>query len=428
MILLRPLLALAALALPAAVVAAPPLAPTPVAEVMRSTAFAQAARTLDAEHDRTVADIVRITEIPAPPFKEAVRAAAWREMLVAHGLADAAIDEEGNVVAVRKGSGGGPAVVISAHLDTVFPEDTDVTVRREGTRLMAPGVGDDARGLAVILAWLRAMDAARIATRSDIIILGTVGEEGEGDLRGVRHFFAASPHRQRVAAFVSVDGIDPANIVNAGVGSKRYRLTYQGPGGHSYNAFGIVNPMSAMARAIVGLYALQVPGDPKTTYSASVIEGGTSVNSIPDRIIGQFDLRSADAAALASLDGNFRLIANAAADAENGQRSTEAGAVRALLEPIGDRPAGATPASSPLVVAVRDAVAAHGFTPRLAAASTDANLPMSIGVPAVTIGSGGTGGRAHALDEWIDVEKGASVKGMSAGLAALLAIAGAELD
>jgi len=419
---------LAAIGLGTAAIAAPPALPiTPVAKVAASNGFRQAMATIDAEHDRTVEDIITLTEIPAPPFKEAARAAAYRDMFVKHGLKDVTIDQEGNVVGIRPGTKpGGPALVVSAHLDTVFPEGTDVTVRREGTKLMAPGVGDDTRSLAVLLAWMRAMDAAKVRTAADIIFVGTVGEEGTGDLRGVRHFFTASPHRARVGGFISVDGTAPDRVTNGGVGSKRYKVTYSGPGGHSFGAFGLVNPMSAMAKAINGLYEITPPTSPKTTYSASVIEGGTSVNSIPNAISAEFDLRSAGAAELAAIDKAFAAIVEAAAAAENRERSTSAGSIEAKMEVIGDRPAGETPADSPFVATVAAAVKSQGYTAELGSSSTDSNLPMSIGVPAVTIGSGGTGGRAHALDEYIDVEKGASVKGMGVGLAAILALAGMQ--
>ncbi|MDP3745438.1 MAG: M20/M25/M40 family metallo-hydrolase [Phenylobacterium sp.] len=397
-----------------------------VARIVGSAAFKTAAATLDAEHDRTVADIVTLTEIPAPPFKEAERAKAFRAMLEAHGLKDVEIDPEGNVMGLRKGTKAGPVVVVSAHLDTVFPEGTNVKVRREGTKLYAPGVADDSRSLAVLLAWIGALDAAKIKTRSDILFVGTVGEEGAGDLRGVRYFFGKGKYKDRTKAFFSVDGIDPAHITHVGVGSKRYRVTFKGPGGHSYGAFGIVNPMAAMGKAIADLYAIQPPVEPKVTYSASVAGGGTSVNAIPDKVFVEFDMRSADAAELARLEAQFKAVIEAAVTAENAARSTRVGAVSAELTPIGDRPAGNTPEDAPIVANTIAAITAFGYTPSFEASSTDANAPMARGVPAITIGSGGTGGRAHSTDEWIDVEKGPSVRGMTVGLVAILATAGVD--
>ncbi|OZA81292.1 MAG: peptidase M20, partial [Caulobacter sp. 39-67-4] len=339
---------LAAPALSSAAWAAPESDPAAtVRKLVGSPAFKTAVARLDADFDRTVADIVTLTEIPAPPFKEEARAKAYLEMLKAHGLSDVAMDAEGNVMGVRPGTatrGKGPFVVIAAHLDTVFPEGTDVKVRREGTRLMAPGIGDDTRGLATLLAYVRAMDAAGVKTRSDILFVGNVGEEGPGDLRGVRYLFNKGPYKDRISAFFSMDGSDPSRIVDAGTGSKRYHVTFKGPGGHSYGAFGTVNPMTAMAKSVVDLYAVEVPKTPKTTYSASVTGGGTSVNSIPSEVFMEFDMRSESAAELAKLDKTLIGILDGATAAENAARSTRFGKVSYEPKVIGERPAGGTPA------------------------------------------------------------------------------------
>ena len=425
--MLRPsLLAIAAalIALPAS--AAPK--PDP-AKLIASPAFKAAAAKLDADYDRTVADIVTLTEIPAPPFKEEARAKAYLEMLKAHGLTNVEMDAEGNVMGVRPGTvtkGKGPFVVIAAHLDTVFPEGTDVKVKREGTRLMAPGIGDDTRSLATLLAYVRALDAAKIKTKADILFVGNVGEEGPGDLRGTRFLFNKGPYKGRITAFFSMDGSDPSRIVDKGVGSKRYRVTFKGPGGHSYGAFGIVNPMAAMAKAVSDLYAVETPKHPKTTYSASVTGGGTSVNSIPNSVFMEFDMRSESAAELAKLDQTLIGILDKAVAGENAARDTRDGKVSYEAKVIGERPAGETPQTADIVVAMAGAITALGMTPQHEDSSTDANVPMSLGLPAVTIGAGGKGGRAHALDEWIDIEKAPTVKGMQVGLAALLAVAGVD--
>ena len=428
--MLRPaLIAVVAATLGALPATAAPDPNTAVAKLVASPAFKAAAARLDADYDRTVADIVTLTEIPAPPFKEEARARAYLAMLKAHGLSNVEMDAEGNVMGVRPGTatkGKGPFVVIAAHLDTVFPEGTDVKVRREGTRLMAPGIGDDTRALATLLAYLRALDAAGIKTKADILVVGNVGEEGPGDLRGVRHLFNKGPYKGRISAFFSMDGSDPSRIVDKGVGSKRYRVTFKGPGGHSYGAFGIVNPMAAMARAVTDLYAVQPPKAPKTTYSASVTGGGTSVNSIPNSVFMEFDMRSESAAELAKLDRTLIGILDRAAAGENAARSTKDGKVSYEAKVIGERPAGNTPPTADIVVLTTAAATALGFTPQHEDSSTDSNVPMSLGIPAVTIGAGGKGGRAHALDEWIDVEKGESLKGMQVGLAALLAVAGVD--
>ena len=397
-----------------------------VAKIVGSPAFKSAVATLDREHDRTVADIITLTEIPAPPFKEEARGKAYRAMLEAHGLTNVEIDSEGNVMALRKGTRPGSVVVVSAHLDTVFPEGTDVKVRREGTKLYAPGIADDSRSLAVLLAWARALDAAKIRTESDILFVGTVGEEGAGDLCGVRYFFNEGKYKDRTKAFFSVDGVDPSQITHIGVGSKRYRATFKGPGGHSYGAFGIVNPMAAMGKAVADLYTVQVPTSPKVTYSASITGGGTSVNAIPDKVFTDFDMRSADAGELAKLETRFKSIMDEAVAHENKARSTRFGPVSVELTSIGDRPAGQTALTAPLVADTAAVITALGFKPTFNASSTDANAPMAKGIPAITIGSGGSGGRAHSLEEWIDVDKDASVRGMSVGLAAILAAAGVD--
>jgi di/tripeptidase len=397
---------------------------TEIAVIMHRPAFKTAVSTLDAEHDRTVADIITLTEIPSPPFKEGKRAAAYLDMLRAHGLEDVEQDEIGNVMGLRRGTGNGTLMVVAAHLDTVFPEGTDVTVRREGTKLYAPGVGDDTRSLAVLLAFLRAMDAARIRTRSDILVVGDVGEEGLGDLRGVRHLFTKGRYRDKIEAFITVDSPEMDKIVVGGVGSKRYSVRFRGPGGHSFAAFGIVHPMYAMAQAMVEIGRIQVPKTPRTTFCVSIVGGGTSINAIPEETWIDIDLRSESAEELAKLDARCREIMAAAVEQENATRSTRLGAITLEVKTVGDRPAGNTPLHANIVQYATAAYQAHGFAPIHAASSTDANIPMSLGIPAIKIGSGGTGGRAHSLAEWIDVDKAASVTGMSASLAVILAVAG----
>jgi tripeptide aminopeptidase len=399
-------------------------ADTTIQRILGSEAFLRAARTLSEEHERTVEDIIRLTEIESPSFHETVRAQTWFEMAKAHGLSDLEIDAEGNVTGIRRGIGNGPLVCVAAHLDTVFPAGTDVKVRREGTKLFAPGIGDDTRSLAVLLAWLRAMDAAGIETRADILFVADVGEEGIGDLRGMRHLFQRGRYKDRISTFITVDSPNMERIVTGGVGSKRYRVTFKGPGGHSYGAYGVVNPMFAMADAIFRLGRVPVPLEPKTTYSASVTGGGTSINSIPNAVWTEFDLRSESVRELLALEERFLEIVDAAVAAENDCRSTRNGPVAVEIVPIGDRPAGNTSQSHELVQFAKAAINAKGFETRFDASSTDANIPMSMGIPAIKIGSGGTGAREHSLDEWIDVEPDASLRGMEAGLATLLAVAG----
>jgi len=395
-----------------------------VAEIMQSPAYRKIVEVLEADHDRTVADIVALTEIPAPPFGEGPKGAHYLEMLRAHGLEDVELDGIGNAMGLRRGAGNGPLIVVAAHLDTVFPAGTVVTVRREGTKLFAPGVGDDTRSLAVLLAYIRALDAAGVRTSSDILFVGDVGEEGLGDLRGIRHLFTEGKYKDRIKAFFTVDSPDMEGLVVGGVGSKRYRATFRGPGGHSYGAFGLVSPAFAMAQAMLELSRVAVPGKPKTTFSASVFGGGTSVNSIPNEVWVEVDLRSEAPVELVRLEQRFLAILDQAVQAENHARSTEQGAITVEATLIGDRPAGSTAADSDIVKHSTAALEAHGFAVRHVASSTDANIPMSLGIPAVKIGSGGTGGRGHSLDEWIDVEQSNSVRGMAAGLTAILAVAG----
>jgi acetylornithine deacetylase/succinyl-diaminopimelate desuccinylase-like protein len=397
-----------------------------IAAIRADARFAAAAATLVADHDRTVADLVTLTEIPAPPFGEAQRAAAYLAMLRAHGLEEVEQDAIGNVMGLRRGFGNGDILVVAAHLDTVFPAGTDVRVRREGTRLFAPGVSDDTWSLAVNLAFIRALDAAGIRTRHDLLFVGDVGEEGLGDLRGVRHLFATSRHRPRIRAFLTVDSPDVEGIVAGGVGSRRYRVTFRGPGGHSWSAFGLVNPMYAMAEAARALAAVEVPRDPPTTHCVSVVAGGTSINAIANAVTIEVDLRSASAAELDRLDRRFLAIVEEAVTAENAARSTAAGLITAEIARVGDRPAGETPEGSPIRAVAAAAVAAEGYVPHFDFSSTDANVPMSLGIPALKVGAGGRGGRAHSLDEWLDVEPQESLRGMRTTLAAILALAGME--
>jgi acetylornithine deacetylase/succinyl-diaminopimelate desuccinylase-like protein len=397
-----------------------------VSAITGSPAYRTAAAAIERGHDQWVADVVAITEIPAPPFKEQARAKAFLDMLRKRGLTDSEIDAEGNVLALRKGASDGPVVVVSAHLDTVFPEGTNVKVRREGDKLHAPGVGDDSAGLATMLSLIDAMNAGKLTTRSPILFVGTVGEEGRGDLRGVRHLFTKGKYKDRIRAFFSIDGEGIDEITTRGTGSKRYRVTYKGPGGHSYGAFGIVNPMAALGRTVVDLYALKVPASPKTTYSASVVGGGTSVNAIPDEVWLDVDMRSESAEELGKLERQFLDIVTRSVAAENAARSTTDGKISAEPTKIGDRPAGGTPPTADIVRFATAAFAGEGITVRQTAGSTDGNVPMSLNIPSVTVSGNAKGGRAHALDEWISTDRAANVKLKRALLATILATAGAR--
>ncbi|MCJ8141168.1 M20/M25/M40 family metallo-hydrolase [Falsirhodobacter halotolerans] len=398
-----------------------------VADILAHPSFATATEALRRDHDRFVEEIVTLTEIPAPPFKEERRAQAYLEMLRAHGLEECTQDAEGNVMGLRRGRGNGSVVVVSAHLDTVFPEGTDVTVRREGTKLFAPGIGDDTRGLASLLSYIRALDAGGIRTDHDILFMGDVGEEGKGDLRGVRHFFAHNPLRDKVTAFFTIDGIETEDLVTKAVGSNRYKVVFNGPGGHSLGAFGTVNPAYSLGQFLSGMSRIEVPKDPRTSFCASVFGGGTSVNAIPEEVWVEIDLRSVSPDELNRIDAEVRRLADEAAQAENTRGDTASGTITVSFSVLGARPAGSTPEDARIVAASEAAIRAFGFSPKRTASSTDANIPMSLGVPAVKFGHGGAGGRAHSLEEWIDVEPDLSLRGQSAALAAILGTAGMEI-
>lgn len=394
------------------------------ATIRASAQFKKATDDLRAGHDKFVGEIITLTEIPSPPFKEEKRAAAYEEMFRALGLEDVQRDGIGNVTGLRRGRGNGPIVVAAAHLDTVFPEGTDVKVRREGTKLFAPGVGDDTRGLATLLAFIRALDAGGIETEQDILFVGDVGEEGKGDLRGVRYLFTENAYRERIASFFTFDGIETQDLVTAGVGSYRYKVTFKGPGGHSLGAFGTVNPAYALGSFLVGMSKIEVPGDPRSSYCASTFQGGTSVNAIPEEVWTEIDLRSESAEVLNRVDGEVKALIDAAVAGENARGDTTNGEISVELTQIGNRPAGTTAHNTTIVEASVAAIKAYGFEPAFSASSTDANIPMAHGVPAVKFGHGGAGGRAHTVDEWIDVEPELSLRGLNAGLLALVATAG----
>jgi tripeptide aminopeptidase len=407
-------------------------AASPAADVERilaSPAFKTAAATIDKEHQRIVDDGIMLNEIPAPPFKEAARGKEVEKMFKAAGLSDVKTDTEGNVIGIRKGTrGDGKFVVVSGHLDTVFPEGTDVKVKRQGTKLMAPGIGDDTMSLAVMLGYVRAMQAGGIKTRDDILFVATVGEEGPGDLRGVRYLFTKGEYKGKIKAFFSVEAGEVNSITNGGVGSRRYRVTFNGPGGHSYGAFGLVNPMYALSQAATEFSRLQVPSAPKTTYGIGVIGGGTSVNSIPLNVWMEIDMRSESVSELKRVEERMMRIMQDAADSENFARSTKEGRISMESKLIGDRPAGSTDAKSELVQQAAAAIEANGYKVNYQWSSTDSNIPMNLGIPAITIGRGGPdkGGRSHSLDEWVDVEKGPMVKAINTSLSIILAATGME--
>jgi acetylornithine deacetylase/succinyl-diaminopimelate desuccinylase-like protein len=357
--------------------------------------------TIKASNDWTLQQQVALCEIPAPPFKEQARGEAYKAAFEKLGLTNVRIDSVGNVIGERRGSANGPVVVIAGHLDTVFPEGTDVTVKRDGDRYVGRGIGDDCRGLAVVLSVARALQQNQIATKGTIVFVGNVGEEGPGNLRGTRHLFAGAQKGglPKIDYFISVDGAGH-DITSRAVGSHRYKVSYKGPGGHSYGAFGNPNPAHALGRAMAAIADFQVPTSPKTTFNVGVIEGGTSVNSIPFEASMEFDMRSESAQALAAIDAKAQRAFRAALAAENARWPKSRYKLTMVVDTIGIRPTGGQPDSAPIVRAAEEAGKLLGLSPKLGASSTDANIPISLGVPGITIDGGGSGGGAHGLDEW----------------------------
>jgi tripeptide aminopeptidase len=373
-------------------------APSP-ADLLKNPAVKSALEAAKASEAQTVADQIRICEIPAPPFKEEVRGQELKRVFEQLGLQNVRIDRVGNVLGDYSGAAPRPRAVIAAHLDTVFPEGTDVKVKRQGNVLHAPGIGDDCRGLAVLVAIVREMKKARVQTPGTITFVANVGEEGLGDLRGVKELFGVTL-KDQIDRFVSIDGTG-VHVTNVAVGSHRYRVAFKGPGGHSFGAFGLANPIGAMGRAIAKIEEMQVPKSPKTTFNVGRVGGGTSVNSIPFEGWMEVDMRSSDPAALAAVDSAFQKAVDAAVQEEN-QRWSKPGMITVVKELVGDRPAGNTPENAPIVRAGLAAATVLGFSANLGEGSTDSNIPMSMKVPAITIGGGGRGRDAHALTESFD--------------------------
>ena len=342
-----------------------------------------------------IAEQVRICEIPAPPYKEEQRGQELKRLFGNMGLQNVRIDKAGNVIGVRPGLSAHPNLVFAAHLDTVFPEGTNVKVTRDGNILKGPGIGDDCRGLAVMLATIQALNDAKVQTPGTITFVADVGEEGLGDLRGMKGLFYDSLKGQ-IDKFISVDGTG-LGITHIGVGSKRYRVAFKGPGGHSYGAFGMANPIHAMGRAIDKIADFQVPLNPKTTFNVGRVGGGTSINAIPYEAWMEVDMRSADDNSLKALDQKFNAAVRAAAEEEN-RRWNDHGKVTVSAELVGVRPAGVTPKDSPIVQTAVTVSQALGIQESLREGSTDSNVPMNLHIPAITISGGGRGTGAHSVE------------------------------
>jgi tripeptide aminopeptidase len=396
-------LSAALLALPSPSRSQPPADPEAIRSLIQSSSLSVALAFVERDESRTIEDAVALCEIPAPPFAEDRRAAAFRDRLAGLGLRDARIDGEGNVLALRPGSGETPLVVLSAHLDTVFPKGTDVTVRREGNRLYAPGIGDDSAGLATLLGVIRALEAADIRTRGSLLIVGTVGEEGLGDLRGVKHLFTKGSYAGRIDHFISVDGASPDRLTYRALGSLRYRVTFSGPGGHSWQDFGMSNPIHALGRAIDGIAKMEFLRSEHVSFNVGRIGGGTSVNSIAHDAWMEVDLRSTDREALQRAEGKLRTVVNHALVGERRFGFRKHKPLRVKVETIGDRPSGGLSEGEPIVRTADSVLRALGSDPyHTPATSSDANVPISMGISALTVGTGGESDGAHSPGEWLD--------------------------
>lgn len=371
---------------------------------------------------------VRITEIPAPPFGEAQRAAFVRKLLAGCGLR-VRTDEVGNVIGERPGGVAGEVVLVAAHLDTVFPPGTNVQVRRDGSRLLAPGISDNGTGLAALVAVARALHEARLKTRMTVVFAADVGEEGEGNLRGMRKLVEA--YRTRLRYVIALDGSMIDHVTTKALASRRIEVSVLGPGGHSWSDFGMPNPIHALARGIARFTRTRVPEQPRTTFNVGVVEGGTSVNSIPFSAAVRVDLRSESEPEIDRLEAALREAVQAGVDEEmsaSGERGRAGrnahGKLEVKFRVLGVRPGGELPDNSPLLAALRAADRQLSNQSRAERSSTDANIPLSLGIPAISIGGGGRSGGAHSLSEWYD--PAGRETGLQRVLLTLLGVAGVE--
>ncbi len=359
----------------------------------------------------TLARQAALSAIPAPTGAEGRRAAHLADLFREIGLSDVSIDHAGNVHGwfARNGETSAGPVVLAAHLDTVFGAEVDVAVERRGQRLEGPGISDNARGLAALVAVAEAIVAARVPAARPILFAATVGEEGSGDLRGVKHLLNGKREtgNGKPVAFIALDGAGLDRVIHRALGSKRYQVTFRGPGGHSWAAFGVANPANAVGRAVALLADLPTQQAPRTTCAVVRLGGGTGLNSIPQEAWLDLDLRSEDPRALSQLDVTVRAALERAADDENRRRTAGSPPLRVEIRLLGDRPSGMTPRAHPLVQAAVAANRALGRDAELASASTDANVPIALGIPAIALGAGGKAGDAHLATEWYENVEGA---------------------
>lgn len=405
-----------------------PIAPWPVVEsrvaetiktLLENVLVQQAMKTLQEDNDQALQETIVLCEIPAPPFGEQKKAEAFLKMLQASGLSDAKIDKEGNVVGIRKGVGKGPTLVVCAHLDTVFPIETKLKVELRDGKYYCPGITDDTRGLAVLLSWLRALNAANIQTVGDLIFVGSVGEEGNGDLRGIKAFFR---EHKNIDGYVGIEPLPMGVASTLNPATIRYEVTYTAPGGHSYAAFGEVpSAIHALGRAIAKISDIQTPVTPRTTFTVGVISGGTSVNTIAPNAKMEIDIRSDDMKQLRVTEKQILDAIAQSVEEENKRWGTNT--LTFSLKKIGDRPGGMTPNNS---VIVQTSLAAMNAMDQkeiiLKGESTDAGVPISLGIPAITLPPGGKHSGFHALDESFDPTD--AYKGAQIGLTTVLSLAG----
>jgi acetylornithine deacetylase/succinyl-diaminopimelate desuccinylase-like protein len=395
-------------------------------EILAMPAVKSAMQTIKTSEPHFVEEQIRLCEIPAPPFKEEVRGKELMKLFTAAGLENVRMDKAGNVLGDRPGAAAHPHLVMAAHQDTVFPEGTDVHVTRTGNVLKGPGIGDDCRGLAALLSVIHAMQEAKLKTRGSVTFVADVGEEGLGDLRGMKELFGTTlkgegvSDKDRIDDFISIEPGQETGITNGGVGSYRYKVTVTGPGGHSYGAFGLANPIQAIGRMTAHIDDIQVPTEPKTTFNVGVVGGGTSVNSIPFEAWFEFDERSPDTKSLDAVDAKFKAAVQQGLDEANARWKNK-GKLSVKFETLGVRPAGETPMSSPIVQTAAASIKALGFgEASYGSGSSDSNVPMHLGIPAITIGGGGKDAGAHSLNETDDVTD--SYKGPQNALLILLSL------
>jgi tripeptide aminopeptidase len=363
---------------------------------------------------------IRITEVPAPDFKEGPRAAILRKLLESAGL-KTRVDAAGNVIGEHAGADPKNVLLLTAHLDTVFPAGTDVHVKRDGKRLVAPGISDNGAGLAALVAVARALNESRVRSKMTIVFAADVGEEGEGNLRGIRKL--VETYRPRLSAVIALDGASVEHVTTMALASRRVEVTVTGPGGHSWSDFGTPNPITALARAIVRFSAIRPPEDPRTSYNIGTIEGGTSVNSIPFEAAIKVDMRSEQEAELDTLEAALHGAVQVGIEEEMATSPVKE-PLDVKYKVLGVRPAGELAPDSALFAAIRNVDRFLGNRVRLERSSTDANIPLSLGIPAIAIGGGGRGGGSHSLAEWYDPSE--RELGVKRVFLTLLAVAGVQ--